>query len=94
MANSLLQDVQVEAARAGQRRRDARSTGSVARPLAASAIEIMQSEMLATPSDLVRVVRAEWPELWSRVIAEARRQGCSPVRQLINTIDAGLPHHG
>ncbi len=57
-------------------------------------VETMQSEMLSNPGSLVGLVRSRWPDLWARIIAEARRQGWSPVQQLIFTIEEGLAKNG
>lgn len=94
-ANSLVDRARSDASAASVRRSNARKIGGVHHPIAAvSAVEILQSEMLATPSDLVALIRGQWPELWKRILAEARRQGWSPVQQLIHAIEEGLPHHG
>lgn len=94
MASVIAEQVRCEAAAAAHRRKQARSTGTVASPIAAVAIDIMQSEMVATPSDLVGLVREQWPYLWARIRAEAHRQGHSPIAQLFAAIEAGLPGNG
>lgn len=91
MANAIADQARSDAVIAGRRRKQARSTGSVANPITVAAIDFMQTEMVATPSDLVALVRDQWPDLWARVRVEARRQRQSPIAQLIAAIEAGLP---
>ena len=90
-APTLAEEVRAEAAQAGQRRRVARSTGTVNDVIAApTPAERVVSAMIEAPADLYVMVKRQWPELLARVIAAARAELFSPVQQLVATIEAGL----
>lgn len=92
-------DVSAEARAAGQRRRLARSSGSVARPVPAGPImrtpaEQIASSMLEQPGDVIAYVKRQWPILWDRLLRVARRDGASPASMLFAIIELGLAHAG
>lgn len=92
-AAAILADTASEAACAGVRRRQARSTGTVVRTIERPPLTL--AERIATmlveqPGDLVATVKRQWPDLWDRVIAAARIARVSPGAQLMTVIEAGL----
>ena len=52
--------------------------------------ERMQRAWMAEPSDLVRHLKAVWPDLWDDVIAAAKREGVSPIEHLVDCVRRGV----
>lgn len=91
-AATMVDQVQAEAAVAGERRRAARSMGiqrplAVERPARQGAIV---AALIDDPSDLVATVRRRWPDLWNELKARAQAANVSPVQQLFDVIETGL----
>jgi hypothetical protein len=75
------------AAREDHVRRCARREAEAARPSLGGAV---QEKFFEGPGDAIRVIRARWPDLWSRVVEAARAQGALPGAVMVEAIERGL----
>lgn len=92
-ASTVVSDECARAADQATRRRGAvRAQGSVTgkAPVDLSPAERFASAMVETPSDLIATVKRRWPQVWDRVIAQARASGTLPGAVLIAAIERGL----
>jgi len=90
MTTDLTREIDAEATAAGERRRRAKSTGTVVRTISRTPAEQVASAMVETPGDLVGQLKQRWPGLWERVLVSARAAKASPGAHLFELIEKGL----
>lgn len=59
-------------------------------PFQATRSELIMTELVKTPNDLVRHVAVRWPEVWQAVLLRARAEGKVPGAVLLAAIEGGL----
>lgn len=59
-------------------------------PFQATRSELIMTELVKTPNDLVRHVAVRWPEVWQAVLLRARAEGKVPGVVLLAAIEGGL----
>lgn len=89
---SLADVVAAEAEASSRRRVDAGrlSHEAGARIDAATLGERMQAEMLREAHDAIQAIKRRWPDLWTRLIAQAQRLHVKPAPHFFAVVAAGL----
>jgi hypothetical protein len=90
--------VREESTAIGERRRQARSTGTVRQPLELKKFgvpdmdlsEALSSMLSDTPQSIMRAVQRKHPLMWRRCILLSRELGKSPMQALYDALEAGL----
>jgi hypothetical protein len=59
-------------------------------PFQATRAELILTELVKTPNDLVRHVAGRWPEVWQAVLLRARAEEKVPGAVLLAAIEGGL----
>jgi hypothetical protein len=87
LAAVVREEAEVQAAR---RKAARRTGGGVGVTLDLSLSEQVATLVVEEPADAIRVVKRRWPDLWSRVVLQAREEKMHPGPMMFALIERGL----